>query len=136
MKNKKTLYAVLGVLAAALLMFGLWKGFSPKPSEGAKSVIVEVMDDKGETKKYEAHTDAEYLKEVMDELKADTDFTYEGSSGDYGLYIISVNGITADFEKDGAYWAIYVNGEYGMYGADQQPVNDGDTYSFTYEVSE
>ncbi|MBR4445115.1 MAG: DUF4430 domain-containing protein, partial [Solobacterium sp.] len=59
--------------------------------------------------------------------------TYEASTSEYGLFINAVNGLTADYDKDGAYWAIYVNGEYGSYGADQQPVTDKDTYSFVYE---
>jgi len=67
-------------------------------------------------------------------MKKDGDFTYEGSTSEYGLYIISINGLTPDYEKDGAYWSIYVNGEYGQYGADAQPVADGDTYRFAYEV--
>lgn len=134
MKNKKPLIWLIGLIAAALIMFGLWKGLSPKPTEGSKSVTVEVVDDKGETKTYKEKTDAEYLSQLMDEMKADGDFAYEGSTSEYGLYITSINEITPDYEKDGAYWSIYVNGEYGQYGADQQPVTDGDTYRFAYEV--
>ena len=58
-----------------------------------------------------------------------------GSDSEYGLFITSINGITAD-GSDGAYWSIYVNGEYGQYGADSQPVNDGDAFSFRYETFE
>jgi hypothetical protein len=134
MKNKKTLTWVLGLIVAALLMFGLYKAFGPKPQAGSKSVTVEVVDDQGETKTYSEKTDAEFLSELMDEMKKDGDFTYEGSTSEYGLYIISINGLTPDYEKDGAYWSIYVNGEYGQYGADAQPVADGDTYRFAYEV--
>ena len=39
----------------------------------------------------------------------------------------------SDYAEDGAYWAIYVNGAYGEYGADSQPVADGDAFSFIYE---
>ena len=134
MKNRKPLVWIAGLLVAALLMFGLYKAFGPKPAEGSKSVVVEVENDKAEVKTYNAKTDAQYLSELMDELKASTDFTYEGTGGEYGLYINSINGLTADYDKDGAYWALYVNGEYGQYGADQQPVNDGEIYRFKYEI--
>ena len=67
------------------------------------------------------------------ELKAKGDFTYEGSDSEYGLYIESVNGLKADYNVDKAYWAIYVNGEYGQLGADTQPVNDGDSFKLAYE---
>ena len=69
----------------------------------------------------------------MDELKEDG-FTYEGSDSDYGLFINSINGLEANYDTDGAYWAIYVNGDYGQYGADSQPVADGDSFGFVYEV--
>lgn len=85
MKNKKPLIWLIGLIAAALIMFGLWKGLSPKPTEGSKSVTVEVVDDKGETKTYKEKTDAEYLSQLMDEMKADGDFAYEGSTSEYGL---------------------------------------------------
>ena len=78
---------------------------------------------------------APYLKEAMDELAARTDFTFDGSDGEYGFFIESVNGLKAVYEEDNAYWAIYVNGEYGQYGADQQPVTDGDVYRLAYEIS-
>jgi len=133
MKNKKTLYSVIGIILAIAIMFGLYKAFGPKAQSGSKSVTVEVVDDKGDIKAYGEKTDAEFLKEVMDEISKTTDFSYEGTDSEYGLYITAINGITADYNTDGAYWAIYVNDEYGMYGADQQPVADGDKYSFVYE---
>lgn len=136
MKNKKPLIWICALVAAALIMFGLYKAFGPKPAEGSKAVTVEVVNDKGDVKTYNAKTDAEYLRGLMDELKASTDFTYEGSDGEFGLYITSINGLEAVYEDNGAYWALYVNGEYGQYGADQQPVNDGETYRFTYEIYE
>ena len=135
MKNKKTLYSIVGIILAIALMFGLYRVFAPKAQEGSKEIVVEVVDDNGESKEYNEKTDAEYLKEVMDELSKSTDFSYEGSESEYGLFITTINGITADFNTDGAYWAIYVNGDYGMYGADQQPVTNGDHYSFVYERS-
>ena len=133
MKNNKKLYGILAVIAAAVLLFVVWMTNRPKPSAGAKNVIVEVKDDQEAVKKYEVNTDAEYLSGVMDELKAKGDFTYEASVSEYGMFITSINGLAADYEKDQAYWAIYVNGDYGQYVADQQPVTDKDTYSFVYE---
>ena len=133
MKNNKKLYGILAVIACALLLLGVWMMNRPKTQEGAKSITVEVKDDQEAVKTYEVHTDADYLAGVMDELKEKGDFTYEGSESEYGLYITSINGLEANYDTDHAYWAIYVNGEYGMFGADQQPVTDKDTYSFVYE---
>ena len=57
----------------------------------------------------------------------------DGEEGDYGLYIKTVNGITADYNKDGVYWAFYVDGEYAMTGADMTDVVDGTVYTFRVE---
>ena len=43
-----------------------------------------------------------------------------------------VNGETADFNVDSAYWSVLVNGEYGNYGISQQPVHDGDVFTIAY----
>lgn len=57
----------------------------------------------------------------------------EGEDSEYGLYVTTVNGITLDYEKDGKYWAFYINGEYAMTGVDATPVEDGASYSFVAE---
>lgn len=57
----------------------------------------------------------------------------KGEEGQYGLYVTEVNGITADYEKDGTYWAFYINGEYAMTGIDLTKIEDGATYSLKVE---
>ncbi len=56
-----------------------------------------------------------------------------GEEGQYGLYVKTVNGITLDFDKDGKYWAFYVNGEYAMTGVDTTDIVAGETYAFKAE---
>ena len=73
----------------------------------------------------------------MDELSANgSGFSYAGTDSEYGLMVEYVNEERADYAQDGAYWALYVNGEYGQYGADSQPVADGETYSWVYESAQ
>ncbi len=131
MKNKKNIWLFALVLAACVL-FGIWFLNRPKPMSGAKAIVIEVQDREGDVKSFQGRTDAEYLSGAMDDFSA-VGFQYEAIDGEWGAYVTSVNGMTAE-EKDSAYWAIYVNGEYGMYGIDQQPVSDGDTYRFAYET--
>ncbi len=95
-----------------------------------KSITVEVVDDKGVSKTYNVKSDAKFL---FDAIKATEGLTLDGAVGDYGYYITAVNGITADFEKDKAYWAFYVNGEYGQKSIDTQAIADGDTFKLAYE---
>ena len=134
MKNKKTLIGFIIVALLALIMTFVYFNNKPTTSQGSKTVTVEVVDSKGETTSYEVSTDAEYLADLMDELQTSTDFSYVGSESEYGLYIEAVNGETADYTTDSAYWAIYVGDDYGQYGADQQPVTDGETYRFVWET--
>ena len=135
-KITRKIWIALAVRAAVAVIFGVvYKLAGPKPQQGSKSCTLEVSDDKGEVTAYELSTDVEYLRELMDEAAEKTDFSYEGEEGDYGLYIETVNGLTADYDADGAYWAVYVNGEYGQNSVDLQPVADGDTYRLSYEAS-
>ena len=123
---------ILIVLLAAFAV--IYAVFGPKATQGSKEYILKVVDDNGATTEYTGHTDAEYLRGELEELEKADDLTIEGEESDYGLFIDTVNGVTADYSKDKAYWALYVNGEYGNYGVDSQPVTDGDTYSLVYKV--
>lgn len=131
---KKIVIGVIVLAVVAAVLIGVYYFFGPKTSQGAKEFTLEVVDDKGETTDYTGHTDAEYLREALEELEETEDFTLEGDESEYGLYINTVNGITADYDADGAYWSVYVNEEYGNYGIDTQPVTDGDAYKLVYEV--
>lgn len=136
MKNtKKIIIGVVALVVLLSLVVGVYLKFGPQATAGTKAYEVTVTDNNGDVTTYEGKTDAEYLSELMDELK-DQGFTYDGSASDYGLFINSINGLEANYDTDGAYWAIYVNGDYGQYGADQQPVADGDKFGFVYEVSQ
>ena len=56
----------------------------------------------------------------------------EGDQGAYGMYVKKVNGITADYDVDQAYWALYKNGEACMSGVDTTEIADGEHYEFIY----
>ena len=133
MKNRKNLWVIIGVVCAVVCMALIYRFAGPKSSAGEKHVTVEVRDDTGNVKSYKADTNAETLITVLDELHQTQALEYEGAEGDYGLYITSINGLKADYSVNQAYWAIYVNGDYGAYGVSEQPVTDGDTYTFAFE---
>ena len=132
-KTKSLVLSVVAVLLVAALAVGayfLYEHLKPKPQEGTKAVTVIVTDSVNgtEQKTYEYMTDAEYLADLLIEKGL-----ADGSEGQYGFTIEAVNGITADGSKF-QYWAIYVNGEYGNYGASEQPVLDGDTFELKLEA--
>lgn len=55
-----------------------------------------------------------------------------GDESEYGLYVKTVNGITADYDTDGAWWALYEGDEMSMVGVDGVTVSPDGRYSFTY----
>ncbi len=137
MKNN-TKKIVIGavILAVLVCIFAFaWSKFGAKPVAGAKHITVEVVNSEGSTTGYELDTDAEFLRIAMDELH-DQGFSYDGTDSEYGIMISAINGETADYATDGAYWALYVNDEYGQYGCDSQPVTDGDKYTWKYELAQ
>ena len=132
MKNNK-IWGV-GLLVVLIAAFALIYGaFSEKPVEGSKEITIEVINQAGESKEYEVKTDAEFLMDAVEETK---DLEVLGEEGPYGMMIESVNGETAIYEEDGAYWSIMVNGEYGMNGIDSQPVEDGDEFQLVNTLAE
>lgn len=133
-KSTKIIIAVVAAIVVIAALIGVYSAFGPKAVKGAKAITVEVVDNNGQTTAYETRTDAEFLRQALEELDNATDFAIAGEESDYGLYVTTVNGILADYSVDGSYWSIYVNGEYGMYGVDTQPVADGDVYTLAYEV--
>lgn len=116
----------LVVIAGTLLAMTAC-GNKEKVAQGEKSVVITVVDDKGEKTDFTATTNGQYLIDALNEIKL-----VEGEEGDYGLYIKTVNGITADYDKDGAYWAFTKDGEMLMTGADSTPIADGEHYEITY----
>ena len=59
-----------------------------------------------------------------------------GDDSEYGLYVKTVNGETADYDADGTYWGLYINGEYAMTGVDATTLEAGTTYAFRVEKVE
>jgi len=128
-KNKKKILGIgLLLILIASLSFVYFK-FSEKPVEGSKSITIEVINKAKESTKYELKTDAEYLREAMEEAEG---LTFSGTEGDYGIMLDTVNGETVNYNTDGAYWSLIVNNDYGNYGIDKQPVEDGDSFQIIY----
>ncbi len=126
--SKRSMVAV--AIFAVLVLFSLaFSIFAPKPDVGAKTVTLQVVDDRGGLISYEIHTDAEYLRQALEETEG---LSVDGTESQYGLMIESVNGLTADWNADHAYWCIYVNDERAEYGVDSLPVRDGDVFRLQY----
>ena len=87
-----------------------------------------VTDKDGNSKKFTVKTDSKTVGEALQAVEI-----IHGDMGDYGLYVKEVNGIVADYDIDGTYWAFYVDGAYAMSGVDTTDVVAGSNYEFKVE---
>ena len=86
---------VLALTAAACMSFvGCEK---PKGDNSEKTITVTVVDDKGEKTVFTITTNSPNLRGALEQEKL-----VEGEEGPYGLYVKVVNGLRADYDKDGA----------------------------------
>ncbi|MDD4368194.1 MAG: DUF4430 domain-containing protein [Oscillospiraceae bacterium] len=121
---------LLFMLVAALLS-AIWQYNRPQTSQGSKQITLEVDYGSGRQEQFNVRTDASYLKEAAESV-----LELDGEASSYGFALYSVNGVQADFTTGSQYWAIYVNGQYGQYAIDQQPVADGDHFRLALESYE
>lgn len=132
-KNKKALFAALGVvlLVAALLCawyFGFYRPQQAKADEKGDneiSITVMVAHSDGQTKEFHINTTATYLSEALLEEKL-----MEGHEDTYGLYVDAMDGETAAMSDNKA-WVFSINGVDSVTGVDQTVLEDGAVYAFT-----
>ena len=91
--------------------------------KGAKTFTMTVTD--ADQKEYELtiHTDKTTVGEALSE---------------YGLadisdgFLTAILGMEASWEKDKAYWAFYINGDFAMTGVNDTDIEDGGKYALVY----
>ena len=134
---KKNFHSVLSLVlvAAMVLMFaGCGQkdvGETPDTTVNQQDVVeksftFEVTELDGTKKEFSVKYDTE--KTVGEALINEE--LISGEVGQYGLMVDTVNGQKYDYNKDGAYWAFFINGEYATTGVDTTPIKDGEIYSF------
>ncbi|MBQ9140483.1 MAG: DUF4430 domain-containing protein [Lachnospiraceae bacterium] len=128
--NKKVILGIVALVAVIAIMAAVFFIFREKPVEGSKSITIEVVNKAQESTMYELKTDAEYLRQAMEEAEG---LEFSGTDSQYGLTVEVINGENTDF-NNGSYWSFYVNDTYCNYGIDTQPVLDGDAFKIVYTV--
>ncbi len=122
---RKLLSVVLCIVLIAAMALS-FTGCSDSNSTGGEKSFTFIVTDLEGT---ETSFDVTSAKKTVGEALLDEGLI-AGDESEYGLYVTTVNGITADWDKDQTYWAFYVDGEYAMTGVDQTDITDGATYSF------
>lgn len=129
--NKKTMNKMMRLIlctvliaAMALMAAGCGSKTAETQAQGVSFTFV-VTDLEGNESTYDLSTQKATVGEALLE-----EGLIVGEDSEYGLYVTTVNGITADWDKDQTYWAFYIDGEYAMTGVDATEVTEGATYSF------
>ena len=92
--------------------------------EGKTAFNFEVTDLDGKTTKFLIKTDKTTVGDALLELELAVED--KNSPG----MLVEINGISADYNKDKAYWAFYTNGEYASEGANTTEIDPTATYAF------
>ena len=143
MKKKTLIVIIMSLIVVAGLAISLSKRLACDTSEsaiksemqggevgeGQVSFQFTVTDSDGKDVSFTVHTDEKTVGDAL--MKTDL---ISGENGPYGLYVKTVNGKTLDYDKDGKYWAFYVDGEYAVVGVDEKEIVKGEIYSFRAEL--
>lgn len=127
-KKKKIIIAVVALVAVVAVALGLYAAFGPKGTAGAKTIQVQTVFADGTTKEHTIQTDAEFLRGAMEQ-----EAMVAGDESDYGLFVKTVDGYTADDAKQ-EWWCFTKNGEMLETGVDTTPIADGDHFEVTLTV--
>ncbi len=124
---------VCAVLIAAVALFTSGCNSTTPPEKPETTAVTtefkfSVTDADGKTTDFTVATDKKTVGEALQD-----EGLILGEEGPYGLYVKAVNGITLDYDKDGMYWAFYINGEMAPTGVDMTEIKPGEAYSFKAE---
>ena len=141
MKNKNLNRLLTLLLSAALFLTLLSACGSPAAQaeppickdgdvlgSGKTAFSLLIVDQDGAETAVEIHTDEATVGAAL--LALDL---IAGDTSEYGLYVKTVNGITADYDVDKTYWGFYIDGEYAMTGVDSTEIVAGTTYTLRVE---
>ena len=119
---------MISLLLALVMVFALTACGAKEeaPAADAVSFKVVVTDLDGKETTFEYSSNAASVGEALV-----AEGLIEGHETEYGLYIDTVNGITADWDADQTYWAFYINGEYATTGIDGTEIVADTTYGLT-----
>lgn len=133
--NKKTRNIIIAVAILLVLVVGallIWGQNRPVAQEGSKTIELQVIHSDGSEKDFTLHTDSENLLGALLEVDGLIEGEGEGSS----FYVTAVDGETASWDEDQAFWSFTQDGEWLTTGASDTMISDGDHYEFTYTISD
>jgi len=127
MSRKSKITAVMLLLILIAAFCAVYLIFKPSVTAGEKAFTVKVVHADRSEKTFSYRCSDEYLGDTL--LR---EGLIKGEKGAYGIYITEVDGERAVYEKDKAYWALFINGEYAVSGIDATPIENGAQYTLAY----
>lgn len=124
-KQTKIILGLVALVVVAAVLLCLWNFTRPDTVAGAKALTITVVHGDGSEKVFDVHTDAEYLEGALLENEI-----VEDNQTDWGLYILTADGETAD-ESAQQWWCITKGGEMLATGASETVISDGESYELT-----
>jgi hypothetical protein len=125
LRTKTIILAVVVLAVAAGAVAAVWLVARDTPVEGEKAVFLQVIADGGTVWSDTVHTDALYLRGLLEEAGLVT--------ADESEFLSTVNGRTADSGKQ-EWWSLTKDGEMLMTGASEAVIEDGDRFEVTLMV--
>lgn len=122
--RKITVITAIALVVVIALAAGVWLMTRPETSQGEKNITFTIVNKDKTEEVIKIDTDAEFLADALVEKGI---IVYEPS----GLYT-TIGGITADYNVDGGWWAVYEGGEMAPVGLNQLPIQDGGEYEAVY----
>ena len=97
--------------------------------KGQYTCFIEYTGKDGELKSFKFASDDKNLGDALY-----SSGIIQGTKSETGIYIDSVFTEKADYSKDKAYWAFYINGKYADKGESQINIENDAIYSFVYTI--
>ena len=130
--SKKTKRIIIAVAVLLVLVVGallVWNHFKPAAQVGVKAIALKVVHGDCSKKSFSIRTDAENLRGALEQEEG----LIAGSESDYGLYVETVDGETANMDNQ-EWWCFTKGGEMLMTGVDDTMIADGEQYEATFTV--
>ena len=124
-KKKNLIWALVALVAVVAIFAGVYFATRPDTAAGAKNITVTVVHKDATERVVEIDTDEEMLRGALEQVDL-----VQGSDSEYGLFITTVDGYTAD-DSAQEWWCVTKGGEMLNTGVDTTPIYDGDAFELT-----
>lgn len=127
-RKKGALLGIGALVCAAAVMLAVYLAFRPQAQQGEKTITVEVVVGDETTATRTIVTQEEYLGGALDQENM-----VSGEEGPYGLFLTTVDGVTADDTKQ-EWWCVTKGGAQVDTAVDATPIGDGDRFELTLKT--